>query len=104
MSLTKKILISFAIFTVPLFMFLNVWQGYKYERLNSEVKSFEQDQKEWFEKNKKMLAALSVYSSPARVRKIVSENSSLRLQKPGQAIILRFTNEKRHLAEEIDNE
>jgi hypothetical protein len=100
MTNKKRVLIIAIVFSVPVFMFLNVRQGYRYERLSSEIRNYEQEQKEWFEENKKMLAALSVYSSPARVRKIVDENSNLSLQKPGQAVILKFVQEK----EGVNNE
>ncbi|MCL2480900.1 MAG: hypothetical protein FWF38_04225 [Spirochaetaceae bacterium] len=94
MSNGKKILIAILVMTVPVLIFLNSWQGFKYERINVEIRNHEYEQKEWFEENKKMLAAISVYSSPGRVKKIVEENSDLRIQKPGQAVIIKFSVEE----------
>ncbi len=93
-DIKKKILITLSVFTIPVLLFLNVWQGFKYERINAEIRNYEYEQKEWFEENKKMLATISVYSSPARVKKIIDENSDLNIQKPGQAIIIRFSAEE----------
>lgn len=94
MSNGKKILIAFLVITVPVLLFSNAWQGFKYERINAEIRNYEYEQKEWFEENKKMLAAISVYSSPTRVKKIVEENSNLSIQKPGQAVIIKFSAEE----------
>ena len=89
----KSLLIALAVLSVPLLLFLNVWQSFRYERLAAEIRNYEYEQKEWFEENKRMLTSLSVYSSPARVKKIADESPDLEIQKPGQAIILRFVSE-----------
>ncbi len=92
-NIRKTVFVAFAVLIIPLLLFLNAWQGFRYERLSAEIRNYEYEQKEWFEENKRMLASLSVYSSPARVKKIVDEDSDLKIQKPGQAIILRFVPE-----------
>ncbi|MCL2295219.1 MAG: hypothetical protein FWC36_10235 [Spirochaetes bacterium] len=94
MSDMKKIIITVFAMTVPVLLFLNTWQGFKYERIGVEIRSLEHEQKEWFEENKQMLAAISVFSSPSRVRQIIEENSDLRIKRPGQAIIIRFSAEE----------
>ena len=63
--------------SVPVLMFLNVRQSYRYERLETEVEKYEIEQKEWLEDNKRMLSTYSVFSSPARVQKITEDNSDL---------------------------
>ena len=90
----KRFLIILFIITIPVLLFLNTWQGFRYERINAEIRNYEYEQKEWFEENKKMLAAISVYSSPARVKKIVEENLDLNIQRPGQAVIIKFSAEE----------
>ncbi len=99
-SVKKTVLVALAVITVPVLLFLNVWQGFRYERMNAEIRNYEYEQKEWFEENKRMLAALSVYSSPARVEKIVDEDSELSIQKPGQAIIIKFSRNQEGVAGE----
>jgi len=96
MNNRKKILIALLVLILPVLIFLNSWQGFKYERVNAEIRNHEYEQKEWFEENKKMLAAISVYSSPGRVKKIIEENLDLNIQKPGQAVIIKFSVEEGH--------
>ena len=95
MSILKKVFITISIIIIPVLLFLNTWQGFKYERIGVEIRSLEHEQKEWFEENKKMLAAISVFSSPSRVRQIIEEKSDLRIKRPGQSVIIRFTAEER---------
>lgn len=69
---------------------LNVYQGYKYERLQAEVNEYQNDQERWFEKNKQELTALSAYSSPQHVKE-VKEDMKLSNAKVGQTIIIDTT-------------
>ena len=94
MSNRKKVLICLLIISIPVLLFLNTWQGFKHERISAEIRNYEYEQKEWFEENKKMLAAISVYSSPARVKKIIEESTGLNIQKPGQSVIIKFSAEE----------
>jgi hypothetical protein len=50
--------------------FLNTWQGFRYQELEREVEKLELEQKNWLEKNKKVIAALAVLSSPQRVKSL----------------------------------
>ena len=84
----KKILFFLIVLSVPVFLFMNVRQSYKYERLSSEIERCELEQKEWLEENKRMLSTYSVFSSPARVQKITEEQSELSTSSPGQSIIV----------------
>ncbi len=84
----KKFLFFLVIISVPLLLFMNARQSFKYERLETEIDSYELEQKEWLEENKKMLSTYSVFSSPARVQKITEDNSDLHISAPGQSIII----------------
>ena len=66
---------------------LNVYQGYKYERLQAEVNEYQNTQEQWFEKNKQELTSLSAYSSPQHVKE-VKETMKLSNAKVGQTIII----------------
>ncbi|MDX9799969.1 MAG: hypothetical protein RBT69_01385 [Spirochaetia bacterium] len=99
-NIKKTVLVALAVITIPVLLFLNAWQGFRFERMNAEIRNYEYEQKEWFEENKRMLAALSVYSSPARVKKIVDEDKELNIQKPGQAIIIQFVQQQEGAAVE----
>jgi hypothetical protein len=62
--------------------FLNTWQGNRYQRLERGVQRLEQEQKNWLEQNKKVIAALAVLSSPVRIKTLAEESLGL---KPLQA-------------------
>ena len=66
--------------TIPLFLFLNAWQGYKYGTLAREIRQMEAEQKNWFEENKKLIASIAIFSAPARIDR--SAREELGLSKP----------------------
>ncbi len=66
---------------------LNIYQGYKYERLQAEVNEYQNTQEQWFEKNKQELTSLSTYSSPQHVKE-VKETMKLSNASVGQTIII----------------
>jgi hypothetical protein len=71
----------FFILTVLAFLtlfFLNTWQGYRCQTLEREVQVLEREQKEWLEKNKKVIAALAVLSSPERVVRLAVDRLGLK--------------------------
>jgi cell division protein FtsL len=66
--------------------FLNTWQGFRYQELEREVEKLELEQKNWLEKNKKVIAALAVLSSPQRVKSLAVAELGLKPLK-GQEVI-----------------
>ena len=72
--------------SLPLFVFLNVAQSYDYEKRNREVKAMEAQQREWVEKNKQVIAGISVLSSPERISKLAENDLDLELI-PSQSVI-----------------
>ncbi len=78
--------IFFVIVLMGLFA-LNIYQGYKYERLQAEVGEYQSAQEKWFEQNKQELTALSAYSSPQHVKE-VKETMKLSNASVGQTIII----------------
>lgn len=66
---------------------LNIYQGYKYERLQAKVGEYQSAQEKWFEQNKQELTALSAYSSPQHVKE-VKETMKLSNASVGQTIII----------------
>ena len=67
---------------------MNIYQGYKYERLQAEVNEYQKEK--WFEKNKQELTSLSAYSSPQHVKE-VKETMRLSNASAGQTIIIDTT-------------
>jgi len=58
--------------------FLNTRQGFRYQELERDVRMLEQEQKNWLEKNKKVIAALAVLSSPERIRSLAEDSLGLK--------------------------
>ena len=59
-------------------LFLNTWQGYRFERLKRDVQQLEAEQRDWLEQNKKLVAAVAVLSSPERIQSIAESDLGLR--------------------------
>jgi cell division protein FtsL len=76
----KRVLVFTMAVTIPVFLFLNAWQGYKYGRLAREIRRMEAEQKNWFEENKKLIASIAIFSSPSRIDR--SAREELGLSKP----------------------
>lgn len=58
--------------------FLNTWQGFRYQGLERQIEGLEQEQKNWLEKNKKVIAALAVLSSPERIKSLAEGSLGLK--------------------------
>ncbi len=59
-------------------LFLNTWQGYRFESLKRDVQGMEAEQRDWLEQNKKLVAAVAVLSSPERIQRIAEKDLALR--------------------------
>lgn len=73
----KRLIIIFLTCIVPLMLFLEVWGVFLNQKLSVDLSELEKQQNEWLEKNKKLIAAIAVYSSPERVEKVVNEDLDL---------------------------
>ena len=77
MKLRSPLFILMVLSFLALF-FVNTWQGFRYQELEREVRGLEQEQKNWLEKNKKVIAALAVLSSPERIRTLAEDSLGLK--------------------------
>ena len=82
MSFAKKIVFIVAACTVPVFFFVQVLTAYQYQSMEREVRMLEKEQKEWFEKNKKIIAGISVLRTPERIEKIARDDLDLQQIEP----------------------
>ncbi len=73
----RKFLVLLIIATIPGLIFITVRQVYKYNQVDAEVNSLITSQRELFEKNKRMVANLSILSSPGRIDKLASDMPDL---------------------------
>lgn len=84
---TRLLLLSL-LFTFPLWVFLNVWQSYRYERLKNEVAELERQQQEWLEKNRKLETGIEALGTPDRLETIAQRD--LGLKRPDPERIMRI--------------
>jgi cell division protein FtsL len=73
----KRVLIIIFACTIPLVLFFSSVQAYNFVKLRSEVRQMEARQKEWVEKNKKLIASIEVLRTPQRIEKIATEELGL---------------------------
>jgi cell division protein FtsL len=63
----KKILTAALCLAVPGLIFLNAWQGYRFNALNDQVAALEKQQKDLLEANRDTIGQIAFESSPERV-------------------------------------
>lgn len=68
----KKI-IALILLTVPVLLFLNARQVFVYDKVEEKVEALEESQREWLERNKRMIAGIAVLRSPERVEELARE-------------------------------
>ena len=81
----RKVFLVIAI-TVPALLFLNVWQVYRYDSIKEDIVSLEEQQREWLERNKRMIAGITVFRSPERIRTLAEEELDLKKLENGQLL------------------
>jgi hypothetical protein len=77
MKLRSPLFILMVLAFLSLFFF-NTWQGFRYQELERDIGGLEREQKNWLEKNKKVIAALAVLSSPERIRTLAEDSLGLK--------------------------
>ncbi|HCC36905.1 MAG TPA: cell division protein FtsL [Treponema sp.] len=78
----KYVFLYIAVLTIPMFLCLNAWQSTRYSGLQGEVKRLEEAQGDWVESNKRLIASISLLSSPERIEKIAQTELELSKIKP----------------------
>ena len=73
----KKIFVLLLAATVPLLMGLRIWQVQRTQALLSKIEIMDREQREWLERNKRLLSAIAVFRSPARIEKLAREKLGL---------------------------
>jgi hypothetical protein len=85
----KRILAAMACLLVPGLLFLNAWEGYRYNELADQVAALEKQQSEILDANRDVIAQITYETSPDRVEqkaaaapdlKPLDESSITRLQ------------------------
>ena len=63
----RKIITAILCLAVPGLIFLNAWEGYRYNDLSDRIADLEKQQKDLLESNRDAIAQIAYESSPARI-------------------------------------
>lgn len=70
-------LLMLAAIAIPLLLFANAYQAYRYNTLEREIQELEEQQLALIEENKRAILAITILSSPQRIGPIAEEELSL---------------------------
>ena len=82
----KRLWLSLMLVSVPLLIFLQVLQGYRYTITLEKMDSLEVMQLEKLEKNRKVLAGIAVYDAPARIYRVARDLLGLEEAEPKRVL------------------
>lgn len=68
------------------FLFLNVWQSFRFNQVVKNVIELEEEQKRLLELNKRLIAGTAVLSSPGRIDEIAKDELGLKKREPSDII------------------
>lgn len=83
----KRIVTAILCLAVPGLLFLNAWEGYRYNTLSDQVAALEQQQKALLEANRDAIGQIAYESSPERV---AQKAAALGLASPDQSAVTRL--------------
>jgi len=85
----RKIVLFILALSVPALLSVEVWQVYRYRKLETEVGALEAEQKRWLEENKKVLANISLFRSPERIEKLSEQALGLESVDPERILTIK---------------
>jgi cell division protein FtsL len=90
----KKVITAILCLAVPALIFLNAWQGYRYNDLADRISGLEKQQKDLLENNRDAIAQIAYESSPLRIQEKaggtlglapIDQSAVTRVKVPGSA-------------------
>ena len=78
---------------LPLLLFANVWQAYRFVQLSRDVARLEVEQRDAIEENKRLIATIAVLRSPSRLLQVAEEYLDARPLEPGQSIRIQIVSD-----------
>ena len=78
------------IIVLPIALFLNVWQSFRYESLERDVAQLEEEQRDMIEENKRLIAGIAVLRSPARIQSLAETELELEKGFPARTVFVRI--------------
>jgi hypothetical protein len=85
----RKLIGLIIVSTIPLLLFVSAWQAFRYEMTESEVHRLESEQRDWLEKNKKLLIGIEVLSTPERMDLLAGADDGIERVLDRESIIIR---------------
>jgi cell division protein FtsL len=84
----KKNVVAILIVLIPVLLFANVYQAFRYSQLEREVAELEVEQRELLEENKRTILAISLLTSPERIAELAEEHLGLERIDPERLLLL----------------
>jgi len=81
--------IALLVILVPVLLFANVAQAFRYGRLERRIEDLESEQRALIEENKRAILAISVLTSPRRVGDLAEDELGLERIAPESVVRLR---------------
>jgi len=78
----RRILLYLMVLSVPAFLGLTTWQSARYADLERELFRMEKTQEEWVEANKRLIAGITILSSPERIERVARNDLGLLKKRP----------------------
>jgi cell division protein FtsL len=82
----RRILLYLLILSVPCLLALSTWQSARYGDLERELKKLEKTQEAWVENNKRLIAGITLLSSPDRIEHIARDELGLEKKRPEEVL------------------
>ena len=79
------------ILSIPALLGLTAWQSSRYGDLERELKKLEKTQEEWVENNKRLIAGITLLSSPDRIEHIARNELGLQKKRPEEVLQISIT-------------
>ncbi len=87
--MNRKLLL-FCAASLPIFLLATIVQAVQFQDLERDVVLKERQQAAWVEKNKKVLAGVTVLSSPGRIEDLAQKDPGLESVGPEKTLKVRF--------------
>jgi cell division protein FtsL len=84
----KRFFFYLMVLSIPLLLALVSWQSARYGDLERELGRLEKSQQEWIENNKRLIAGISLLSSPDRVEHIARDELGMEKKEPEKVLLI----------------
>lgn len=84
----KKIIFYLMVLSIPLLLGVVSWQSARYGDLERELARLEKSQQEWIENNKRLVAGVSLLSSPDRIEHIARDELGMEKKQPEEVLLI----------------